>query len=139
MIDVTEQRMAEEEGRRLEQRLQQAQKMESLAILASGVAHDFNNLLVGILGNTDLIRRDLPSDSPMRNRIDNIAAAALRAADLTQQMLNYSGKSRFVLTRLDLNQQIEEMAHLLEAAISKTAEVRFELADDLPPIHADAS
>ena len=137
--DVTEQREAEEESRHLEQQLVQAQKLESLGVLAGGIAHDFNNLLVGILGNASLALSEIPADAPLRETLEGIETAALRAGELTNQMLAYSGKGRFVVEPLDLSELVAEMAHLLESAISKKAVLRHELARDLPPVDADAT
>ncbi|MFH0983504.1 MAG: PAS domain-containing protein [Planctomycetota bacterium] len=139
VLDVTERRRAEEEQRRLEARIQQAQKLESLGILAGGIAHDFNNLLVGILGNAGLALMELAPESAARQTIRQIETAAQRAADLTRQMLAYSGKGRFIVEPLDLSKVVEEMAHLLQVSISKKAVLRFNLARDLAAIRADAT
>jgi len=97
--DVTARKQAEEARRALEQRMQSAQKMESLGVLAGGVAHDFNNLLMVVLGNADLALHELPPESPARENLDSIRQAAHRAADLARQMLAYSGKGQFALAR----------------------------------------
>ena len=137
--DITERRQAEEVRRRLEAQVQQAQKLESLGILAGGIAHDFNNLLVGILGNTDLALMDLPASSPVRESVQEIRTAAERAAELTKQMLAYSGKGRFVVESVDLNSVVRELSHLLESSISKKAELVLDFAPDLPGMEADAT
>jgi PAS domain S-box-containing protein len=137
--DITAQKKAEEERRRLESRVQQAQKLESLGVLAGGIAHDFNNLLMGILGNAGIALMDLPPESPSRASVQRVEAAALRAAELTNQLLAYSGKGRFLVMPLNVNRAIEEMAHLLETVISKKVLLRMNLAADLPTIEADAS
>ncbi len=137
--DVTEQRQAEEHHRRLEAKMQHAQKLESLGVLAGGIAHDFNNLLVGILGNASLALMDLPPHAPAREGIQQIEEAAQRAAELTNQMLAYSGRGKFVVQPLGLNELVGEMAHLLESVISKKAALRFDLVQDLPAIEGDAT
>jgi len=129
----------EEERLALESRIQQAQKLESLGVLAGGIAHDFNNLLVGILGNADLALMDLPPESPARQYIQDVEVASRRAAELVRQMLAYSGKGRFVVERLDLGVVVEEMVHLLEASITKKALLRFDLPKQLPAVEADAT
>jgi len=83
--------------------------MESLAVLAGGIAHDFNNLLMTILGNASLLLGELSRDDAMRTDLKQIESAALRAAELTQQMLAYSGKGRFVVEPMDLNELISKM------------------------------
>jgi two-component system cell cycle sensor histidine kinase/response regulator CckA len=137
--DISARKRAEEERRQLEARVQQAQKLESLGVLAGGIAHDFNNLLVGILGNADLALDQLSPVSPARPLLQDIELAAKRAADLTRQMLAYSGKGRFVIEPLDLNEVVAEMAHLLEVSISKKAILKYNYADNLPAVQADGT
>lgn len=137
--DVRERKRAEEERRRLEFQVQQAQKLESLGILAGGIAHDFNNILVGILGNADLALEDLPMGSSSRAYLHQINLSARRAADLARQMLAYSGKGKFVVEDINLNDLVLEMTHLLEASLDKKVRLDFELAEQLPAIEGDAT
>jgi PAS domain S-box-containing protein len=127
------------EERRLELKMQQAQKLESLGVLAGGIAHDFNNLLVGIMGNVGLAQDDLGPDHPIGPRLEEIRVAALRAAELTRQMLAYSGKGRFTVARLNLSRLVEEMSHLLHTVISKRASVKFEFASEPITVEVDAT
>lgn len=135
--EIAERQKAEEERRQLEAKVQQAQKLESLGVMAGGIAHDFNNLLVGILSSAGVALMKLPEDAPARRSIERIEKAALRAADLTHQMLAYSGKGKFDVQAIDLSALVEEMIHLLETAISKKAVVQYDFADELPLIEAD--
>ena len=137
--DITELKRLDAERRALEAKVQHAQKLESLGVLAGGIAHDFNNLLVGILGNASLALMDLPEDSPLRELVADIETTALRAADLTKQMLAYSGKGRFIVNTVDVNLLVKEMAQLLQTVISKKAALRFNFANDLPSVEADAT
>ena len=139
MRDITERKRAEEERKKLEAKLQQAQKLESLGVLAGGIAHDFNNLLMGVLGNADIALLELPPESPARGKLMNITTAALLAAELTKQMLAYSGKGKFVVEALKLSKLVGEMAHLLEVSISKNVVLKYDFPDDLPAIEADAT
>jgi len=82
---------------------------------------------------------DLPEDSALREIISDIETTALRAADLTKQMLAYSGKGRFVVHPVDLNSLVREMAQLLQTVISKPATLRFDFAQDLPAVEADGT
>jgi PAS domain S-box-containing protein len=139
VIDLTERRAAEAERLRIDQQIQQTQKLESLGILAGGIAHDFNNLLVAILGNAGLALMELPPESPARQTVQAIETAAQRAADLTRQMLAYSGKGKFVIEPLNLSRIVEEMAHLLEVSVSKRAVLKYHFAPDIPAIEGDAT
>ncbi len=130
---------AEEERKRMETKLQETQKLESLGVLAGGIAHDFNNLLTSILGNASLARLDTPPRSPVEQCLEQIERTSLRAAELCKQMLAYAGKGRFVVRLIDLSKLVEDTAHLLQISISKKAVLRFDLAAGLPPVMADAS
>ncbi len=136
-VEITESKRAEEERRELEAKLLQAQKLESLGLLAGGIAHDFNNLLLGVLGNADLALLTLSDVSPVRPRIEEIKKASLRAAELTRQMLAYSGRGSYVVGEIDLTEVMDEMLHLLESSISKKVRLRVALERDLPAIEAD--
>jgi PAS domain S-box-containing protein len=138
-LDLTEQRKAEEERRLLERQVQQAQKLDSLGMLAGGIAHDFNNLLVGVLGNAELALTDLPASAPVRPYLESIEGAARRAADLCRQMLAYAGRGTIEKRAVDLNRVVRETSHLLEVSISKKVVLKFKLAAALPPILADHS
>lgn len=137
--DISERRRLEEERLAMERQVQQAQKLESLGVLAGGIAHDFNNILMAILGNVDLAQMDTPPDSPVKACMTDIENAARRAAGLCKQMLAYSGKGRFVITHLNLNTVIADMVRMLEVAISKKVTIRTNLADDPPMVEADAT
>ena len=136
-LDITERRRLEEE--RLRARLLRSQKLESLGVLAGGVAHDFNNLLVGIMGNTSLALAQLGADVPGRKAIESAELAAERAAELTRQMLAFSGKGRFVLEPVDLAALVEEMSRLLETTIPGNTVLRKLLSSDVPAVRADAA
>ncbi len=137
--DISERKAAELDKKRLQEQIQHAQKLESLGILAGGIAHDFNNLLMGVLGNASLVLLDLPEVSPVRHSVEQIEKTARAAADLTNQMLAYSGKGRFVVEPVDLSRLVEEMAGLLKVSISKKVELKFDFDRDLPPVEADAA
>jgi two-component system cell cycle sensor histidine kinase/response regulator CckA len=136
--DVTGRRRAEEARLEMERRLLHSQKLESLGVLAGGIAHDFNNLLLVILGNLELGLGDLSPVSPARTRLDAASHAARRAADLTRQMLAYSGRGKFVVERVNLNELVEENVYLLRSSISKNATLNLRLDRALPAAEADA-
>jgi PAS domain S-box-containing protein len=136
--DITERIRAEEERRRLEAQMQHVQKLESLGVLAGGIAHDFNNLLVGILGQAGLALAELEPESALHDRLTQIQRSAQHAADLTNQMLAYSGKGRFVLQSSDLSEIVGELTHLLRASVSKSAEIVLDLHPSLPAFEGDS-
>ncbi|MBK9796953.1 MAG: CHASE domain-containing protein [Holophagaceae bacterium] len=127
------------ERRRQEQSLLQSQKLESLGVLAGGIAHDFNNLLTTILGNINLAQLYLPDPSPASPYLLNMERTVQRATDLTRQMLAYSGKGRFQVGPMDLNQVVAEMSHLLEVSISKKVALRFLPQEGLGALMGEAS
>ena len=137
--DITKRKRAESERLQLEAQIQHAQKLESLGVLAGGIAHDFNNLLVAILGNADLALTEMSQLSPARKSVEEIKKASIRAADLTNQMLAYSGKGKFIVKDIDINNLVEEMMHLLEVSISKKIVPRYDFAENLPTVKADAA
>ena len=123
----------------LERQMQHAQKLESLGVLAGGIAHDFNNLLTAMLGHMNVAQMKLAPESPALPHLESLERIIHRAADLTRQMLAYSGKGRFVVRPYDLNHVVQEVTHLLEVSISKKIALRFHLAPSLPPVEADAA
>jgi len=135
--DITELKRAEEDRRHLEAQVQHAQKLESLGILAGGVAHDFNNLLVGMLGHSSLALGKLSPESPARRNLEGVMKAAERAADLSRQMLAYSGHGHFVVQTIDLSALVRENVHLLGAGIPKSVHLRTDLSEAPAQIEAD--
>jgi len=135
--EIIERELAEEERQKVQVKLLHAQKLESLGVLSGGVAHDFNNLLVGILGNAGLALQEMPDESPVRQTIRDIETSALRAAELTRQLLAYAGKGQFVIQPVRLAQLVEEMGHLLGSAVHKSAHLVFDFGDGVPDIDAD--
>ena len=128
--DVTEQRHLEEQFR-------QAQKMEAVGQLAGGIAHDFNNLLTAILGNTQLLLRDLPPGDSMRSDVEEIRKASERAASLTRQLLAYSRRQMLQPEVLDLNMVVGEMDKMLRRLIGEHIALVTVLAPDLGRVRAD--
>ncbi|NUP99344.1 MAG: response regulator [Armatimonadetes bacterium] len=137
--DITQRKRAEEERRRLEAQIQHAQKLESLGVLAGGIAHDFNNLLMGILGNAGLALIELPPESPARQSVEQIELASQRAAELTRQMLAYSGRGHLEIRPLNLAKLVREMAHLLEVSISKRAVLKYNFDAESATVEGDAT
>ncbi len=128
---------AAEEKKRLEESMQQMQKLESLGVLAGGIAHHFNNLLAIILADAELVLMDLEEDSPFRRDLNEIITATNRAAKISRQMLSYSGKGAFGSRELNLTKVIEDVEELVTVSISSKSEVKFELEPELPMIYAN--
>ena len=137
--DITEQVEAEQHRQKLVEQMKEAQRLESLGVLAGGIAHDFNNILVAVLGYSDLALHKLPPSSPARPLIEKIMKGGERAADLCSQMLAYSGKRQLAVGAIDLNAVVEEMSQLLEVSVSKKVTLKYELAANLPTVEADAT
>ncbi len=139
IADITGIKKAQEEQKRFELQLHHSQKLESIGILAGGIAHDFNNILTAILGNTELALDEAPESSPLRQRLENINKASLRAAEICRQMLAYSGKGLFVVKPVDISEMVREMTGMLDVSISKKAVLNYNLAKGLPYIEVDVA
>ncbi|MBM4142964.1 MAG: PAS domain S-box protein [Lentisphaerae bacterium] len=135
--DITERVNAENERRRIEERMQQQQKMESLGILAGGVAHDFNNLLTVMLGNAELLMQETAPESSHAENIEGIRKAAHQATELCSQMLAYSGRGEYRITAVDLPETVRRMGRLLEVPLPTGARIDLRLDDGVPAIEAD--
>ena len=112
--------------RQLERRMIEAQRAESLGVLAGGLAHDFNNLLVAVIGSADLALREIGQGAPGRAAIENIRDAGLRAAELTRQLLAYAGRAGAGTTGVALAPLVDELLRIAGATIPPG--VRVELA-----------
>jgi PAS domain S-box-containing protein len=137
VVDISERRRTEREREDLEARVRHSQKLESLGVLAGGIAHDFNNLLAAILGNAEIAANNLRDESPALPYLRRILSASRRAAELTRQMLAYSGRGRFELRRINTSAAVQEMSELLRVSLSKKARIRFEFQSDLPDVEVD--
>lgn len=127
------------ERKAFELQMQQTQRLESLGVLAGGIAHDFNNLLTGVLGNASLTYEILPTEHPARPLVQDVTKAAERAAQLTAQLLAYSGKGQFVIGPTDIDRLLTDISPLIGASIPKQVEVRLDLNHDSPLVEADAT
>ncbi|MCC6554844.1 MAG: response regulator [Polyangiaceae bacterium] len=119
--DITDRVRAEEERVRLEHQLAEAQRAESLGLLAGGIAHDFNNLLMVVLANAAEAVKAVPERSLIQGMLQDIETAARRMADLARQMLAYAGRGRFSIEAVDPDQLVEETAQLLRRSIGRDA------------------
>ena len=136
--NITDRKRAEAARLALEHRLLEARKLESLGTMAGGIAHDFNNLLMGVLGNLEMALLDLVPRSPARNNIEEAMHAGLRAADLTRQILVYSGKKLHSVAHVDLDNLVRRNEPLIRAAISGAVTTELHLGSSPTIIEADA-
>lgn len=125
------------EHKRAEERLRQAQKLESVGLLAGGIAHDFNNLLTGIMGNASMLLDEI--DGGPAERIRQLISSAERAAHLTRQLLAYSGKGQFIVRDLDISQVVHEMSDLVQFSIPNSVNLSVNLQKRLPLVCMDPS
>ncbi|HLP02052.1 MAG TPA: MASE1 domain-containing protein [Opitutaceae bacterium] len=137
LFDFTERKRSEDERTAWHRKMLEAQKLESLGMLAGGIAHDFNNLLTGVLGNASLLRLQLPEGSPMGEGLRRIEISAERAADLCRQMLAYSGKGRFLVRAVELNEMARGTLALARNSVPKKAELVFQPGEALPRVRGD--
>ncbi|WP_141674269.1 PAS domain-containing sensor histidine kinase [Dissulfuribacter thermophilus] len=135
--DVTERLKAEEEKRRLNEKAQKMQFLDSLSILARGIAHDFNNLLMGISGFADLILMDSCVPEKIKGYAKKIHEAVKTASSLTQTMLAYTGEQCFIRRPVDVRKLIMDMGPTIRTQIPKTADFKIDLPDKLPMIEGD--
>jgi PAS domain S-box-containing protein len=127
------------EKKRVDERLRESQKLESIGLLAGGIAHDFNNLLVGIVGNASLGEEMVPPGHPVTEILTRIVKTGEQAAHLTRQMLAYAGKGRFIVEPVNLSDLVREIIPLIQPSISKRIGVHLNLSRGLPPVNADRS
>jgi signal transduction histidine kinase/CheY-like chemotaxis protein len=135
--DISERVRAEEERQRRIAASHEAQKLESLGVMAGGIAHDFNNLLTGILGHAELVQGELPTDHPALDAVREIERFARRGADLTSRMLTYAGRAHAAVEPTDLGAITAEMGVLLRSVVPKRTELRLSAAPALPLVEAD--
>jgi PAS domain S-box-containing protein len=137
VADITPVLKAQQARQRMAQRLLQTQKLESLGVLAGGIAHDFNNLLVAILGNADLAIMDLDHDSPLRPLMCELRDAAMRASELTSQLLAYSGRGSVVTEETCVNELVRDTWSMLEHSLPGGGRLELKLADSVRPVRID--
>ena len=112
------------ERKRVEAQMLQAQKMESLGLMAGGIAHDFNNILMVIMGNADLALSDPDLSATTTESIQGIQTASRSAADLCRQMLAYSGHGRKVRETISISDLVQDMMPILRSSVPKTIAIQ---------------
>ncbi len=139
ILDITERKRAQEEHRSIEQRMLDTQKLESLGVLAGGIAHDFNNILTSIMGYADLARMSTGQDSKAHYYLEQLVKGATRGAELVKQILAYSGKGKFFIERVFVQELIKDIGELLEVSITKNCSLQYHFEDNIPAVDADAT
>ncbi|MDG1484644.1 MAG: ATP-binding protein [Myxococcota bacterium] len=130
-------RRMEWERRDLESRFFQAQKLESLGMMAGGVAHDLNNLFQVILGEAEMAEMVLSSDHPALDNLTRLTKVANQAVELAEQMLIYAGRGPHARHRFDLRETLEKMQRLMRATLPRGVALELQLGDAPQPIDAD--
>ena len=134
--DIAERKRVEQERKKLEAQLQQAQKIEAIGTLAGGIAHDFNNLLMGIQGNTSLMFQDIDSSTPHYKRLKSIEKQIQSGVKLTSQLLGYARKGKYEVIPINLNQIVNETSDTF-GQTKKEIVIHKKLVKDLYAIEAD--
>lgn len=138
-MDITDRKRADAEKEKLQAQLTQAQKTESLGRLAGGVAHDFNNMLQAILGNAALALEGLPSNSPLRESLEEIQKSAERSVSLTRQLLAFARKQTIQPKVLNLNDTVASMLKIIQRLIGENIILVWRPNSDIWPIKMDPS
>lgn len=137
--DISSRKWTEEENRRLEEQLRQAQKMEAIGNLAGGIAHDFNNVLAVIMGYTELAYDRLAEGTPIKNNLKNVLTSAEKAKDLVKQILAFSRKDERKRVPISLAEVLRESLQLLRPMIPSFIEIHTTIPDDLLPVLANST
>lgn len=139
LTNLTETKKAEEEQRKLQEQLNQVQKMESIGRLAGGVAHDFNNILAIIMGHTEMAMLRLNQSDPIFSDLEEIQKAAERSAKLTRQLLAFARKQIVAPKVLDLNETVESMLNMLRRLIGEDIDLDWLPGENLWAVKTDPS
>jgi PAS domain S-box-containing protein len=135
--DITERKEAERERARLQEQLQQSQRLESIGRLAGGVAHDFNNLLTVINGYSSMAVDALPAHDPLRDSMREVFDAGQRATSLTRQLLAFSRKQLIAPKLLNLNTVVSDLVKMLRRLVGEDVAIITDLASSLEPVFVD--
>lgn len=131
-VDITEKK-------RLEETLVQTQKLDSLGMLAGGIAHDFNNILTGVLGYASLLKGMFPETDKKYRYIDIIEKSASRATGLTQQLLGFARKGKYMMTKLSINDLVKELSSFLRETFDRSITIVVDTEENLPPVEGDSN
>ncbi|MCA1787134.1 MAG: response regulator, partial [Desulfobacteraceae bacterium] len=135
--DTTWRKEDERNKKRLEEQLNQIQKMEAIGTLAGGIAHDFNNILFPVIGYADMLLDETPTDSPDRKSLEQIHTGALRARELVHQILAFSRQEKSELAMMKIQPIVKEVLKLIRSTIPTTIAIKQYLSSDCGPVKAD--
>jgi len=136
--DTTARRLAENERKRLEDKLQQVQRLEAIGTLAGGIAHDFNNLLMGIQGNVDLLLISLDATDPRCENTRSIERCVRSGADLTRQLLGYARGGKYFVKPINLNDVVQTSSTLF-GRTKREIKMNCEYQEDIWTVEVDRS
>jgi two-component system cell cycle sensor histidine kinase/response regulator CckA len=136
--DTTARRLAQNERKRLEDKLQQVQRLEAIGTLAGGIAHDFNNLLMGIQGNVDLLLIALDATDPRCENVRSIERCVRSGANLTRQLLGYARGGKYFVKPINLNDVVQTSTTLF-GRTKKETKVICEYQEDIWTVEVDRS
>ncbi len=137
--DITELKEAEKKRKKLENQLQQSQKMEAVGTLTGGIAHDFNNLLTPIMGYADMMRFKLPDNSPLQEYVDDILNSSIKAKDLIQQLLTFSQKQPNKLDPINIIPTIKGTLKFLKSSLPASITLKFNYDSEVGNIIANST
>ncbi|MDO9109300.1 MAG: PAS domain S-box protein, partial [Desulfatirhabdiaceae bacterium] len=137
--DITERKQAEEQKAKLEARLLQAQKMESIGSLAGGIAHDLNNILFPISGLSEMLLDEMSPGTPEHESLEQIYNSAQRGSDLVKQILAFSRQSNPRKLPIRIQPILEEVLKLTRATIPRNIEITSHFKPDCGLVSADPS
>ncbi|SCY48865.1 response regulator [Desulfoluna spongiiphila] len=137
--DITREKNAEEERIIFELKMQHAQKLESLGIIAGGIAHDFNNILMAVLGHADIALEEVEGNPGPQKALNSIVTAGKRATELARQLLVYSGKGKLETSIVNVNTLVSDMMSLIEVSVSKKVRILFHPGRHTPHIEGNLS
>ncbi len=125
------------EKKKMEEKILQAQKIDSIGNLAGGIAHDFNNILTAILGSASIMRRRVVDNQRLLKYVDLIETTSRRGAAVTRQLLTFSRKSNPHVTRVNLNTIIDQTIKLFEVTTPRTIHIKYNLSPDPVIVEGD--
>jgi PAS domain S-box-containing protein len=138
VVDISARRHLEQERRRLEEELRQAQKLEAIGTLAGGIAHDFNNILFGIVGYAELIGKARTVEEAQPD-LGELLKAAARGKELVERIMVFSRRQPAERRPLAIGATVAEAAKLLRATLPPAVEVRVSIHPEAPQVLADAT